>query len=474
FQDDLPVRWSEVRVSVPETFNYSLLMRVPRPLDVQETSPEYTRYAFRNLPAIRSEPFVTTLDDYRAHIGFQLASVTFPGKTEQKFMTTWEDLAKEMEKWDGFGQQYKREKNSDDMWQRLSLQLAPGMAADSIAQQVLRFVGNNLKWNGELGYILEGSLDDAFQRKTGSSAALNLALVALLRRAGLDAVPMLVSTRNNGKTYEKSPFREQFNSVVAYLRQGDSGLLLDATNPFLPVGQLDVRYYNGAGWLVDSKQPVWITLKPPEALQTWFGQLRLAESGELSGKFTINVTGAIAADWRGELTHTSEQDFLKKHFAPGYPDITFDSIHFAARQNFYKPLQVSFQCRIPNAANIVNDFIYCRLVLDYLVEENPFKSLNRSFPVNFAYPVKMNYALNLQLPLGYVVEELPQAARIALADDTGKISFNCSNASPQMVQLQFRMNLSKAEFAAEDYGALRKFFGLIAEKTQLQLVLKRG
>lgn len=116
---------------------------------------------------------------------------------------------------------------------------------------MLRFVGNHIKWNEEYRYTLDGSLDDAFNRKTGSSAELNLAVVALLRRAGLDAVPMLISTRNNGQPYAQYPFRSQFNSVVAYLHKGNSGVVLDATNPYLPVGQVRIQHNNGSGWLVD-------------------------------------------------------------------------------------------------------------------------------------------------------------------------------------------------------------------------------
>ena len=478
FQDELPVRWSELSIYIAPYFKYHLLMQVPHKFDVEETGKNLndpdTRYGLRHLPAIREEPFITTLDDYRAHIGFQLATVSFPGEAEQKFMTTWKELAAEMEKWDNFGDQYKRDGKSDDMWKLLRPQLKVGVtSADSIAQQILRFVGNNIKWNGEYRYTMDGSLDDAFNRKTGTSAELNLAVVALLRRAGLDAVPMLVSTRSNGATYDQYPFREQFNSVVAYLRKGADGVTLDATNPYLPVGQLSQPHYNGAGWIVDSDKPVWTKVKPPEAMENWYGQMRLHESGELTGNFAISLGGAISADWRSDLSHTTEQEFLKKNFAHNYPDISFDSIKVLALENYEKPLQVKFQCRVPGAANVVNDFIYCRPVLDYFVDENPFKTLQRSFPVNFPYPVRMTYVVNLELPAGYVVEELPEAARITLPDDAGKISFNCSKTSAQVVQLRLSMNLSKTEFLPEEYAALRKFFDLAAEKTQLQLVLKK-
>ena len=478
FQGELPTRWSEVTVSMLPYFEYVTLTRLPRPFDVRETSTAgettYARYGFSHLPAIREEPFVTTLDDYRAHIGFQLARIARPMQEVKTFMTTWEDLAKEMEGWESFGDQYRRAGKFNQLWAAFSPLLAPGgEPAEAVAEKALRFVTEQMKWTGEHRFTLEKSLDDAFARKSGSSAELNLALVALLRKANLDAVPMLLSTRSNGATYPQYPFREQFNSVVAFVRQGQGGLLLDATHPYLPVGQLNTEHCNGGGWLVDSKKPDWTDLIAPEMSATWYGQLALTESGEMSGKFSILASGPMASDWREGLSGTKEKDFLKKHFATEYPDIAFDSIVVTDLNALDKPLKIEFRCRIPNTANVVNDFIYCRPVLDFFINENPFKSLRRSFSVDFPYPIKANYVLRLDLPPGYAVEEMPEPARISLAGDTGKISFICSKQPPNAVQLQLRMNLSKTSFPPEEYGGLRQFFDLAAEKTQLQLVLKK-
>lgn len=53
------------------------------------------------------------------------------------------------------------------------------------------------------------------------------------------------------------------------------------------------------------------------------------------------------------------------------------------------------------------------------------------------------------------------------------MTFNCSENANGDVQVILKMNIAKTAFASEDYGALRKFFELMVEKTQLQLVLKK-
>ena len=151
-----------------------------------------------------------------------------------------------------------------------------------------------------------------------------------------------------------------------------------------------------------------------------------------------------------------------------------DSIVFTNLKIYDKPLQIGFRCSIPNTATVVNDFLYVKPVLDFLLKENPFKNPSRTFPVSFASPMKAQYILHLTLPPGYVVEELPETARIALPDNGGKIQFSCTPKETGGLHLLLKMNISRLEFPPEEYSIIRQFFDLTAEKTQLQLVLKKG
>jgi hypothetical protein len=112
-------------------------------------------------------------------------------------------------------------------------------------------------------------------------------------------------------------------------------------------------------------------------------------------------------------------------------------------------------------------------VLDFLFTENPLKSLKRDYPVDLSYPLKANYVILLELPNGYEVEELPEPDRIFLENNGGKINFSCSKSGNNTIQYTLKMNIAQWHFPPEEYLGLRKFFDLAAEKTQLQLVLKK-
>ena len=91
-----------------------------------------------------------------------------------------------------------------------------------------------MTWNDLYSvYMVEG-VKNAWEKKTGSSGDINLLLVNLLKEAGLDAYPMLVSERFHGKVNRDYPFIGQFNSVFACVIIQNKKYYLDATDKVTP------------------------------------------------------------------------------------------------------------------------------------------------------------------------------------------------------------------------------------------------
>lgn len=486
FQQEMPVRWSQLTVTIPQYFTYVYLMQSPKKFDLDESrqesmSPSFvapyaatiTTYGLANLPAIKNEAYITTLNDYRAQMGFQLREIYYPGRSTEKVMTSWPELAKKMTESESFGEQYLVSGKFDKLWSAFRKAVPESTPKAELPELVLRFVSTNIKWNGENRRYSENGLNQAFTKKTGSTADLNLAVVALLRKLDFDAVPLLISTRDHGQMYSLYPFSDQFNTVVAFMYEGNGGVLLDATNPLRPLGQMRGECYNDQGWLVDEKRPNWVEINAPEYSETWFAHLKVTEEGKVDGHFTMSRTGSAATSWRSDLEGEKEAEFVKEHFALEYPERILDSIVISDREALDKPLKVDFHCEIPNAANQVNDFLYVKPILDFFVTENPLKTVKRSFPVNFTYPMKAQYVINLDLPTGYKPEELPAPARITLPNNGGKIQFSCGKTSDTQLQIVLKMNINQLEFSPEEYPALRQFFEVVADKVQFQMALKK-
>jgi len=105
-------------------------------------------------------------------------------------------------------------------------------------------------------------------------------------------------------------------------------------------------------------------------------------------------------------------------------------------------------------------------------KENPFTAAVRRYPVEMPYKIDETFMLRMQLPDGYVVDELPKSTRVKFNDDEGLFEYLVS-ASGDMIQLRTRLSLAKANFPPGDYEGLRDFFSYVIKKQAEQIVFKK-
>ena len=86
--------------------------------------------------------------------------------------------------------------------------------------------------------------------------------------------------------------------------------------------------------------------------------------------------------------------------------------------------------------------------------------------------VKEQYVINLTIPTGYTVEELPEPTQVKLPEDAGVFRYLVSEKNGK-VQITSKLYIKKNRFEPEEYQGLRQFFDLIVEKQGEQVVLKK-
>jgi hypothetical protein len=104
--------------------------------------------------------------------------------------------------------------------------------------------------------------------------------------------------------------------------------------------------------------------------------------------------------------------------------------------------------------------------------ENPFKAAERKYPVEMPYATDDLYVFSMEIPEGYVVDELPKSAKVAFNEDQGLFEYLVGRQD-NLIQLRCHLKLIKANFPAEDYSSLRDFFAYIVKKENEQIVLKK-
>jgi hypothetical protein len=509
FQREIPTRWSEFRATIPEYFDYKMLMQGYEPLVLQTQSSGQEQYnlrervnkvdgtgfggattheatasevitaqaknyhwAMKNVPALRDEPFMTTPSDYVARINFELAGENFPGRGYQNVAGNWEKINDDLLASDEFGDQLDRAGFLAEALKPLVAQY-PDPAARAAAVRAL--IVKNVKYDGNNRYMASGPLKKSYELHRGTAADVNLLLIAALRQADLPAQPVLLSTRRHGRVDANFPQLQQFNYVIGVLPLADNKeLLLDATEPLLPCGTLPARCLNQTGRLVaKGTEGRWVNLTPSQ-LANHFQQATLTvdEQGNLTGEVHEEHAGYAGAEAREKLQQLGEKKYVTE-LAGRHPSWEMPSYKFGQVAEVDRPLALTYELRQPASTPGAAQELYLTPLALLGESRNPFQHAQRLYPVDFGAPVQEVIMITLKLPAGYTAE-LPKATTLALPDGGGRYQFSAVSAAPGTVQLVSRLLLAKSVYGAEEYQNLREFYRQALAKQAEALVLRKN
>ncbi|MBF9143502.1 DUF3857 domain-containing protein [Hymenobacter properus] len=505
FQRDVPVRWSEYRVSIPAFYKYKIIYQGGRPFDVDVakagvtsltidnkiplsaglsggissgtvgiTAPtEEHQWVLKNVPAFREEPYMTTARDYVARLDFELTAEQWSATDYHDLTGTWDKINARLLADEDFGGRLSRSGPLKD--QVLPLTTQYPAVADRIAA-VRQLVMAAVRYDGRDRCFAQEPLRKAYDAHRGSAADVNLLLIAALRDAGIDAHPLILSTRDHGRVSQEFPLLERFNYVVAAVPQADGkDLLVDATEPLLPCGVLPTRCLNRVGRLVMKKDADgrWVDLTPSHR-QVRFQQINLTldAQGGLSGKVHDERGGYAGANARAELASLGEKKYLagllQRHEGWAVPKLTVGQTDAVD-----KPFTLDYEFRQPATDNAAATTLYLSPLSDFGPGQNPFRHEDRSFSVDFGMLQEETVMVTLTLPAGYELAALPKPAVVDLPEQGGRFIYSVAAVSPGVVQLTSRLNLRKPVYAAAEYASLRELYSQLMARQAEKLVIQK-
>ncbi|GCC51159.1 DUF3857 domain-containing protein [Chryseotalea sanaruensis] len=497
FQSTIPVVWSEYRANVPEYYNYEKYMQGYLPVTVNEQSTSLksivittnnrtdnggtgfssdkidymlntNRWVVENAPAFKEEAYITSYQDFISKINFELSFTKFPNRPINKIMGSWEDINKSYVESSDFGGEIKGngflKKTADEVTATIN-------SPEEKALAIHAFVRNNFTWSGSYRKFTENPLRKIFDDKKGSSAELNLLMGSMLEKIGLEVYPVLISTRNNGFIREMTPVSSQFNYSVILAKIGDKQYLLDVTEKLLPFGMLPERCLNGKGFVVSKAGHSWVGLSAPERSRLIYSvEGKLTEEASLEGKLTLERTGYFAARDRKQYLAKEETEYVKN--LTDVHQIEVLKSEFSNANELAKSFKEVHDVVATDRANVATNTIYFNPVFFNKVKENPFKSEDRKYPVDFGLSFDQMYILKLTIPDGYVVDEAPQPKVIGLPDGAGRFTYSFTQMG-NTISLINNLQINKSVFNQVEYASLREFYNQVVAKQAEQVVLKK-
>lgn len=420
-------------------------------------------FVMKDVSAFKDESFITSSNDYIIKIDFQLSSVHRTDGFTQTYMTTWPKLSEQMMDHDSFGAYLRScKRKGGDIIDTMKLSTLPLIEK---AKRIERFMKSNFNWNGISDKFSTRSVKDFLKKKTGNAADINLFLIGMLNSAGIEANPVLLSTRAHGKIKVDYPFHHFFNYVIAEAKIDGSIFLLDATEPFSAFNEIPTRCFNDKGFVVQKSKVEWLDLKSQSSSVSEydFDLCLNSNNDSIYEKCRFVATGYNAVDYR-EKFKSSYKDLKAEMISAN--SFSKDSLKIANLYQIDKPFVISYDSK--HSTEKVEDKIIVSPFCDKTMTENPLKQSSRSYPVDMVYRSAKKYQSTIRIPSGYKVLVKPE--NINIDNKLVKIFFT-TDVQNDEIKINGYYEFKNDIYFSSDYVDIKGYFNRIVDKFNEKLVL---
>ncbi len=501
FQGEYPCLWNEYVITIPSQLHYVMRMQGDNHFDIDSgklvaktytiidgggTSSDdftsvpgnslYRRWVKKNVTSIHEEPFTTNIENYFSRVTFQLKYVQWDQDSPiHDQNSTWSASSKSLLEGENFGQAL----NHDNNWMSDDLKniLQGSNSEEDKTHKIFSYVRDNFKVSDETGYGKYGlyarnSLKDVFKKKEGNVAEINLLLTAMLRKAGINSDPLILSTRDNGIADPSYPLLSEYNYVICVAHPNDKWITLDASEPFNGYGQLPVSCYNGWGHIIKEDLPLPMEFSADSVRETSTTNVIIIndEKGKPSGGYTSTLGKSGSFNSRKEIKSSSEKAYGNKVQTDLGSDFTVENFGADSLKKYDFPLTIHYDFNLKSLLS--GDILYFNPMLGDGYKTNPFKSMNRLYPVEIPYKIDETYMLTMDIPTGYQVDEMPKSVRVAYNENEGMFEYLIQKGQSNL-QMRVHLKLDKAFFPVDEYSNLRDFFAYVVKKENEQIVFKK-
>ncbi|MFN8248058.1 MAG: DUF3857 domain-containing protein [Ferruginibacter sp.] len=475
FQRSIPVRYSRYTIDFPNEFTFSAQ---PQGLLVvkQEKSETNTRtirtFKMNDVPALRDEAYISCEEDYWQQVVPFLVSLNLPGQVSTNLLRTWPKIVKELMDDEDFGQQLKKNvprtadldamlKQTDDQYKKMTI--------------IYDYVKSKMEWNEIYGIWALDGIKSAWRDKKGTSGEINLILVNLLKDADLNAHPVLVSTRDNGRINTSIAGYDQFDKVVASVKIADKEYVLDATNKLNHPDLIPLDVICSEGLLIekyDSYQWGWKLLwnDSQKYQDIIIIQAKADEKGTQTGTVVVNSSGYSRLQKVMDL-QKGKESFRKKYFNTEENNLVIDSLEITNQYADSLPLLQT--CKFSRSSGNSGGYNYFAANIFSGFEKNPFIADSRTSDV--FYGTNQYHMINatFEIPEGYSFESLPANMKMR-TPDSSIIFSRLVQVDGNRLMMKIDISFLKPIYYADEYEVFHEFMKKMYALLNEQFVYKKN
>ncbi len=457
FQKDIPVKRSVYETNFPLDLQIHALPFCTLPFTKKEDQKAdrlVTVFEMQNIPGLRDEPYASCKDDYYQRLKTSITLVRGPNQTIQ-FTKTWPKVIKEMlVDWEFGGQLKQPFAMPPDLQIEIKSITDPYMKM----KKIHHYVRQTIQWNGKDGIWADKGILEAWKNKKGNAGEMNVMLIQLLNDAGLQAYPVLASTRENGRVQLGVPGSGQFDKVLAYATINDKDYILDATDEFSSSDLIPMDVMFSEGLLLrfrDSTEWSWRTIWDNRPLY----RKHLVLRGEINSKNEIEGEAIVSDFDYARVEDLRRMKEGKKHYQEKFysnnPTLNIDSI--VQENEELDSLPLIHKIHYKEKLNVSGDYAYINLNVLTGLEQNPFLESVRHTDVFFGFNQSYQAVENFFIPANYSLEALPKNVKMIMPDTSIIFTRQCVGDRDR-VTAKITVEFRKPVYTVNEYAEFQEFY----------------
>jgi len=321
------------------------------------------------------------------------------------------------------------------------------------------------------------NVETIWKKQYGNGQQLTWLFLGLARAAGFDAAGVWVADRRNYFFVSETMDAHRLDANVVVVKLNGKDLFFDPGAAFLPFGMLPWAETGVKGIKLDKDGGSWIQTSVPESGDSVIDRkadLKLSDTGDLEGKLTVTYSGLEASQRRVEerlVDDTERKKFLEDEVKEAIPAACEVDLTNKPDWKSTSPLTAEFTLKVPGWMQGAGHHALMTLGLFSAPEKHLFDHAERVHAIYFQFPSRRSDAINIDLPSGWRVSNLPKPSKV---DAKAIVYTSDAKNDPQQLHLNRVLDLDVILLPVDMYGNLRKIFQIIRTGDEEQIVLEPG
>ncbi|MCK8524314.1 hypothetical protein M0D21_22235 [Aquimarina sp. D1M17] len=476
FDDEYPVLKKTVKVHVPEwleleikEINFDGFAISKNKSEPNEEGVTTFTYTVENLNAIPKYEYKPGPTHYRPHLLFLAKSHQKDG-SEVTLLKNTNDL------YNWYHSLVLQMNDETDTIKEKTLSIIKDCNTDEDKIKAIYYwVQDNIRYiafeDGIAGFKPDEA-QNVYRKKYGDCKGMANLTKQMLKIAGFDARLTWIGTKHIAYDYSL-PTIAVDNHMICTIIDGDKKYYLDSTEKYNPFGYSAERIQNRQVLIEDGDN--FILDKIPqqnstENLETFVGNYTIDDE-QLIGNVSRSYEGQSKSYFLYNINNlkTDKRDqAIDWYIRRDDKNVILENVNITNTTNRDEDLSLTYIINQKNAVSAFDNELY--IDLDYYKEYKGLDLDKRTVDYILPYKIFEKTKINLEVPKGYKIKELPE--NLVVKNDDFEISFNYKKNNNK-IEYEKIIQFKNAKISSSHLDSWKKFHANLKNQYQKQIILSK-